>query len=657
MGDGDAQEAEQILLLALGLSLREVGGVPESVRSVAAVTAEVLVSIVSRSVVLIDEFEEREARPLPQRLPSGAASRHRLCTQIAGRLKELGFGGEIGYNQLLYPSEASTRALLTWLVDRLPRTDEERGGAQEAMDASTVLRFRMAERVGTWTRENWRLPTLRPKGKVVSGARPRRWQTWKLGPAFDKAPLVSRQVPEGADVLPSLLELAAANAIATARAEAALDADDLLAVVVGDDEKETPAPRLALGAASEVDFGWGSRASMPSLRDMVTTLERAARGESDETETASLGRLAHAAWFTHGDDSAAQHAAATKKQQQQQQHVASEAADHEAVAARAEGAATVEETSAVSKLTKVLEKLGEEYQGERKRAVQFESEREAASRRALELEGELESARKRQETLEREYTVRRKTLEMLPESQEAIGKLREICAASQRRLADLQAEWERHRTPLARQIAEKRDERARRRARARAMVDEMKRCRAEMQQMVLDVADKDERAKLLDAEYAKMPKNVNRTLYTYRIMDIIGSIAKQKTEIAKIIDDIRLVQKDNNKVGETLRRTEAIADERVYQEAKAQKSDPAMVQSYRYLSDLRQLFENLVSVIDQNGRVTRDARDYETKSKQLQSRVDANNLRRILDDLQQVRAENEKTLHQLKASRSTFSTS
>lgn len=638
------EEPEQILLLALRLSLREVGGIPGQVQRLSDVKAEVLVSIVARSVMLIDAAEEREGRQLPQRLPSGAASRHRLCTQIAARLKELGFEGEIGYNQLLYPNESSTRAVLTWLVDRLPRTDEEGGAAQEALDASTALRQRMAESIGKWTRNNWRLLTVR--GTPSSE---QRWQSWTLGPDFSKTPLVSRQVPSGADMLPSLLELATVNAIATARAEAAaLDVDLLDDAGERDTVQAATIDARLMGPVSQVDFGWGKRDAMPSLRNMLQSLESAAGGtERAEGGSSQLGRLAHAAWFKHGDDVASQRAE-VKATDEAVPDAMPAGEDDSSV----QESSPVQETSVVSRLTQELEKLGEEYQIERRKAGRSESEREHAERRAVEVVAELEAARKAKSSLEHDYVVRRKTLEMLPESATAIAKLREICAASQQRLAELEAEWERHRTPLERKIAEKRTERTRRRARARSMVDEMKRCRAEMQQMVLDVADKDERAKLLEAEYAKMPKNVNRTLYTYRIMDIIGSIAKQKTEIRKIIEDIRVVQKNNNKTGEVLRRTEAVADESVYSLVNAQKSDPAMVQSYRYLTDLRQLFETLVDIISETGSKDREARDYEAKRKQLQSRVDANNLKRILDDLQQVRTENENILLQLKASRS-----
>lgn len=639
------EEPEQILLLALRLSLRDVGGIPAQVQRLSDVKAEVLVSIVTRSVMLIDAAEEREGRQLPQRLPSGAASRHRLCTQIAARLKELGFEGEIGYNQLLYPNESSTRAVLTWLVDRMPRTDEEGGAAQDALDASTALRQRMAESIGKWSRNNWRLLTVRG---AASGQR--RWQSWTLGPDFAKTPLVSRQVPSGADMLPSLLELATVNAIATARAEAAALDVDLLEDARGRDTLPAAAIDATLmGPVGQVDFGWGKRDAMPSLRNMLQSLESAAGGSTERAEGSSsqLGRLAHAAWFKHGDDVASQREEAKRTDE----------AVPDAIPADGDNSSTqespsVQETSVVSRLTQEIEKLGEEYQIERSKAGRCESEREHAERRAVEVVAELEAVRKAKSSLEHDYVVRRKTLEMLPESATAIAKLRDICAASQQHLAELEAEWERHRAPLERKIADKRNERTRRRARARSMVDEMKRCRAEMQQMVLDVAEKDERAKLLEAEYAKMPKNVNRTLYTYRIMDIIGSIAKQKTEIGKIIEDIRVVQKNNNKTGEVLRRTEAVADESVYSLVNAQKSDPAMVQSYRYLTDLRQLFETLVDIISETGSKDREARDYEAKRKQLQSRVDANNLKRILDDLQQVRTENENILQQLKANRS-----
>ena len=205
--------------------------------------------------------------------------------------------------------------------------------------------------------------------------------------------------------------------------------------------------------------------------------------------------------------------------------------------------------------------------------------------------------------------------------------------------------------PLVEKIRASRAELRRRKLKAKAMVDEMKRCRGEMNAMVLDVRDKDDRHRLLEERYAAMPKNVNRALYTYRIMDIIKQIAKQKGEITKIVDDIRSVQKENNKIGATLQRTEALADERVFQEANAGGKDPQLVAAYRSLSDLRKLFEKTVTVISETGAKEREARDLDSKKKQLKARVSTANLDKILADLGQVKQENAGLVARLRATR------
>ena len=80
---------------------------------------EVLVDIVARSLYLISNGDLQ----FPSQLPANIASRHRICASMAGKVKELGFLGDCGYNQLLYPVEQQTRALLIWLVSKLPRSE------------------------------------------------------------------------------------------------------------------------------------------------------------------------------------------------------------------------------------------------------------------------------------------------------------------------------------------------------------------------------------------------------------------------------------------------------------------------------------------------------------------------------------------------------
>jgi hypothetical protein len=63
--------------------------------------------------------------------------------------------GDCGYNQLLYPSATSTRQLLVWLVERLPRSEEE--AAEEALGANALLNRKIKAAVEAWWKEPYRL--------------------------------------------------------------------------------------------------------------------------------------------------------------------------------------------------------------------------------------------------------------------------------------------------------------------------------------------------------------------------------------------------------------------------------------------------------------------------------------------------------------------
>ena len=97
-------------------------------------------------------------------LPQNIASRHRICTSIAAKIKELGFLSDCGYNQLLYPVENQTRDLLKWLVEKLPRTEEE--GAQEVLGANALMNRRIMQSLKEWKQQPWKL-NFCSKGKVL----------------------------------------------------------------------------------------------------------------------------------------------------------------------------------------------------------------------------------------------------------------------------------------------------------------------------------------------------------------------------------------------------------------------------------------------------------------------------------------------------------
>jgi hypothetical protein len=74
-----------------------------------------------------------------------------------------------------------------------------------------------------------------------------------------------------------------------------------------------------------------------------------------------------------------------------------------------------------------------------------------------------------------------------------------------------------------------------------------------------------------------------------------------------------------------------------------------MVDTYRRLRALRVNFDNLVDAVTKIGQQEKSTRDLETKIDQETTRVSANNMDRIVNDLQQVQAENSQLLSQIKA--------
>ena len=272
-----------------------------------------------------------------------------------------------------------------------------------------------------------------------------------------------------------------------------------------------------------------------------------------------------------------------------------------------------------------------------------------SSARIRQLESELSQLLSTSDVLEKDILLKRKTLEMLPNAQANITTLQDICGSSGARLLQLAQEWEKHRKPLIDQIREIQNSGSDRRDKCRGMMEQMRSCKDDMSSMIADLKEKQDRARLLAEELSKLPKNINRALYTHRIMDIISSINKQNVDIERITNDIKNIQKTINLTSQTLSRSDHAAEELIYAAANANNSDVATVETYRALTTLRAEFENLLTVASSIGQQEKLARDLEVKVEQELTRVSSNNIERIRNDLLAVQTENADLVSQLKA--------
>lgn len=86
--------------------------------------------------------------------------------------------------------------------------------------------------------------------------------------------------------------------------------------------------------------------------------------------------------------------------------------------------------------------------------------------------------------------------------------------------------------------------------------------------------------------YEALNKEVTRSAYTRRIMEIVKSIQKQDTTIRQVLVDTRALQKDINQLSEKLERTFFVTDELIFRDA---KKDDAVRASYKQLAALHEV--------------------------------------------------------------------
>ncbi|OQR96936.1 hypothetical protein ACHHYP_12903 [Achlya hypogyna] len=245
-----------------------------------------------------------------------------------------------------------------------------------------------------------------------------------------------------------------------------------------------------------------------------------------------------------------------------------------------------------------------------------------------------------------------------------------LCDESARRLEGLAAEWAAHRQPLDDAIAARSAARTEYEADCRELQATIALYRAEMAALgeisLGTLEQKKAQRQAIERKYAAAPKAVNRSVYTTRIMDIIKQVHKQKAEIAKILQDIRSVQKQINVSSEKLKRSEAIAEERLYHaasDAGARGEKRAQyVECYRLFATIRELFDELIRwvtravesshgrrCITEGGKRENQTRDLSNWIAQLSARLSVAHCDQIEADLRQVRTENAALVARLQA--------
>jgi len=200
--------------------------------------------------------------------------------------------------------------------------------------------------------------------------------------------------------------------------------------------------------------------------------------------------------------------------------------------------------------------------------------------------------------------------------------------------------------PLIQKYRELKEQSKNRQSEVETRIEQIRVLREKMKSVTDDTRDKEEMLKQLVSEYESLSKDVNRSSYTKRILDIVASIKKQREQIAKILLDTKTLQKDINFLTGKLDRTFTVTDELIFKDAKKNEFSR---KAYKLLANLHETFGNLVQTVEETGLIMRETRDLEEQVDNINEDEIHQNLTKISKDLKQIKEENSEMISKLKS--------
>uniref|UniRef100_A0A8D3BPM0 Coiled-coil domain-containing protein 22 n=1 Tax=Scophthalmus maximus TaxID=52904 RepID=A0A8D3BPM0_SCOMX len=207
--------------------------------------------------------------------------------------------------------------------------------------------------------------------------------------------------------------------------------------------------------------------------------------------------------------------------------------------------------------------------------------------------------------------VKKKTIDLLPDADNNLLKLQALVEASTKRLVNLASQWEKRRAPLMDEHRRLKEICSNRDLESSRKLSEIKSLHDKICVSTVDARKKEDIYKQLVTELENLPRDVSRSAYTQRILEIVSNIKKQKEEITKILADTKELQKEINHLTGKLDRTFAVTDELVFKDA---KKDESVRKSYKYLAALHENCNQLIQTIEETGTILREIRDLEEQT-------------------------------------------
>ncbi|XP_042874644.1 coiled-coil domain-containing protein 22 homolog [Penaeus japonicus] len=269
---------------------------------------------------------------------------------------------------------------------------------------------------------------------------------------------------------------------------------------------------------------------------------------------------------------------------------------------------------------------------------------EQASNQLKELVDKLAEEERLKEEKVAEHKMKKRIANLVPESESNIQRLKEALKNSEDKMARLKQQWEAHRQPLEEQLSQLNLEVNKKKVNKEELLGEMTELRDKMKAMVQDASRKESALAQLKNQFATMNKDINRSVYTKRIIDISAKVRKQKQEIDRVLADTRTIQKEINTLSGKLERTFTVVEGTAYKEA---GNNERVRQVYRAVAAVHEGCGELVDIVRETGTVQREISELKEQVDLEKSKKVEENLEQLKVDLNQVKKENASLKQQL----------
>ncbi|XP_076231002.1 coiled-coil domain-containing protein 22 homolog isoform X2 [Calliopsis andreniformis] len=237
---------------------------------------------------------------------------------------------------------------------------------------------------------------------------------------------------------------------------------------------------------------------------------------------------------------------------------------------------------------------------------------------------------------EEQKKIKARIYDLLQDGEENIKKLETAIETTTNKLINLGNQWEKHRVPLIQKYRQEKEKHSTKASASQKKLDEIRSFKEKEKELQEECRNKDQQYSQLVTEVQKLPKEVNRSAYTQRIIEIINNVRKQKDEIDKVLADTREIQKEINTLTGRVERSFTVVDELIFRDA---RTNEASRKAYKLLATLHSDCNELVSLVEETGATVREIRDLEEQIDSESTKNVGANLERITADLKQMKQE------------------